>query len=194
VTPARVRRAGESWVAGNNPRSSAKPLQNSRFRAVSRELRAAGAGVLACLALAACGGDPTPVPEAAPYTDPGFAEAGDHRLHYALTMTRDLPSGIAGSYGIVQRRNLALLTITLAPRDPSAGTGIDAPEIEAESVTLTGERNTLALVRHDEAGTPSWLATVEVRHRVPVTIEIRARATTASPEIRARLTREFRLE
>ena len=194
MTPARARRTGGSWAAGNNPRSSVKPLQNSRFPAAFRGLRAAGAGILACLLLAACGGDPTPVPEAAPYTDPGFADAEDYRLHYALTMTLDLPSGIAGSYGIVQRRNLALLTIALAPRDPGARARFNAPEIQAESVTLTGERNALALVRHDEAGTPSWLATVEVRHRVPVTIEIRARATTASPEIRARLTREFRLE
>jgi hypothetical protein len=134
------------------------------------------------------------VPVALPYTDPGFAEAGDFRLHYALTMTRDLPSEIAGSYGIVQRRNLALLTIAPVPRDSIGGTRIDALEVQAESVTLTGERKALALVRHDVAGGPSWLATVEVRHRVPVTIDVRARATAAGPEIRVRLTREFRLE
>ena len=134
------------------------------------------------------------MPEALPYEDPGFAEAGEYRLHYALTMTSDLPSGIAGSYGIVQRHNLALLALTLVPLDPMTGLRVDAPEIKAESVSLTGERNALALLRHDESGGPSWLATVEVRHRVPVTIDIRARATTASPEIRVRLTREFRLE
>jgi hypothetical protein len=193
MTPARAGRAG-SWAAGNNLPGLAKPLQKGRFGAALSSLRAAGASALACLQLAACGGNPAPVPEALPYEDPGFAEAGEYRLHYALTMTRDLPSGIAGSYGIVQRRNLALLALTLAPRDPMANPRVDAPEIEAESVSLTGERNALALARHDEAGGPSFLATVEVRHRVPVTIDIRARATTASPEIRVRLTREFRLE
>ncbi len=194
MTPARERRAGRSWAAGNNRPGSAKRLRNCRVEAAFRCLRAAGAGALVGLQLAACGGNPAPVPEALPYTDPGFAAAGDYRLHYALTMTRDLPSGIAGSYGIVQRRNLALLTIALAPRDRTGGLQTDAPDIVAESISLTGERNTLALARHDVAGGPSWLATVEVRHRVPVTILIRARATAASPEIRARLTREFRLE
>ncbi|MEX2049776.1 MAG: DUF4426 domain-containing protein [Steroidobacteraceae bacterium] len=134
------------------------------------------------------------MPPAAPFTDPGFAEAGDHRLHYALTLTRDLPSEIAGSYGILQRRNLALLTIALIARDSNGGARLDAFELEATMVALTGERKTLALTRHDEADGPTWLATVEVRHRVPVTIEIRARATAASPEISVRLTREFRLD
>jgi len=194
MTPARAGCAGRSWAAGNSLSGFAKPLQKGRFAAAFSTLRAAGTGALACLQLAACGGNPAPVPEALPYEDPGFAEAGEYRLHYALTMTRDLPSGIAGSYGIVQRRNLALLALTLVPRDPMTGPRVDAPEIEAESVSLTGERSALALARHDEAGRQSFLATVEVRHRVPVTIDIRARATTAGPEIRARLTREFRLE
>ena len=193
MTPARAGRAG-SWAAGNNLAGRAKPRQKGRFRAALSGPRTLCASALACLQLAACGGNPAPVPEALPYEDPGFAEAGEYRLHYALTMTRDLPSGIAGSYGIVQRRNLALLSLTLVPRDPMTGPRVDAPAIRAESVSLTGERNALLLVRHDEAGGPSWLATVEVRHRVPVTIGIRARATTASPEIRVRLTREFRLE
>ena len=146
------------------------------------------------LHLASCGGSPAPVPSAAPYTDPGFAETAEHRMHYALTMTRDLPSEIAGSYGIVQRRNLALLTIALMTRKSPGGPRIGALELEATSIALTGERKTLALARHDDAHGPTYLATVDVRHRVPITIEIRARATRASPEIVARLTREFRLE
>ena len=68
------------------------------------------------------------------------------------------------------------------------------PKIEATQVALTGERQTVQLARHGGPGGPTWLATIEVRNRVPVTIEIRARATPAGPEIRARLTREFRLE
>jgi hypothetical protein len=134
------------------------------------------------------------VPPARPFTDPGFAAAGDHALHYALVMTRDLPSGIAGSYGIVPRRNLALLTIVLMLRSSIGGTRQPASHLEATSVALTGERDRLALVRHEAAGGPTYLATVAVRHRVPVTIEIRARATAASPEIVARLTREFHFE
>jgi uncharacterized protein DUF4426 len=193
MTPARAGRAG-SWAAGNNWTGLAKPPQKGRFGAAFSGLRVTGAGALACLQLAACGGSPAPVPEALPFEDPGFAEAGEYRLHYALTMTSDLPSGIAGSYGIVQRHNLALLALTLVPRDPMTRPHFDAPVIKAESVSLTGERSELTLVRHDEAGGPSFLATVEVRHRVPVTVDIRARATTASPEIRVRLTREFRLE
>lgn len=148
---------------------------------------------LALLLLASCGDSPAPIPTALPYADPGFVDAGEHRLHYALVMTRDLPSEIAGSYGIVQRRNLALLTITLTSRNAD-GARLAASELAAMSVLLTGQRQALALTRHDEAGGPSYLATVEVRHRVPVTIEIRARATSASPELHARTTREFHFE
>jgi Domain of unknown function (DUF4426) len=146
------------------------------------------------LAVSACGGAPAPVPVAAPYRDPGAVEAGEHRLRYALTLTTDLPAEIAGSYGIVQRRNLALLAITLEHRDPPSGRRVDAESLEAEVVALTGMRESLALARHDDPGGPTWLAPVEVRHRVPLTIEVRARARAASPELRARLTREFRLE
>ena len=149
---------------------------------------------LALLLFASCGDSPAPIPAALPYADPGFIDAGEYRLLYAFVMTRDLPSEIAGSYGIVQRRNLALLTITLVSRDSDGLVRTGASEIEATAVTLTGERYSLPLVRHDEAGGPTWLATVEVRHRVPVTIQIRAHATVESPEIRVRLTREFRLE
>jgi hypothetical protein len=115
-------------------------------------------------------------------------------MHYALTLARDLPSAIAGSYGIEQRRNLAVLTVTLAPRDATGSPQVPAPVIEAESVGLTGRRDALTLARHDEAGRETWLAIVEVQHRVPITIEIRARATPGGPELRARLTREFRLD
>lgn len=150
--------------------------------------------VVALLLLASCGDSPTPIPAALPYVDPGFADAGEHRLHYALVMTRDLLPEIAGSYGIVPRRNLALLTITLASRKAGDGTRLAASELSATSVLLTGQRQALALTRRDAAGGPSYLATLEVRHRVPVTIEIRARATPAGPEAMARTTREFHFE
>ncbi len=123
-----------------------------------------------------------------------MVEAGAHRLRYALTLTTDLPAEIAGSYGIVQRRNLALLVLTLERRDARPGNRVGAERIEAETISLTGERHALTLARHEDPGGPTWLAPVEVRHRVPLAIEIRARATSASPEIRARLTREFRLQ
>ncbi len=150
--------------------------------------------MLALLAVTACGNDPENLPEALPYTDPGFVEAGAYRLHYALTLTGDLPSGIAGSYGIVQRPNLALLAITIEPIGTRTASAVNASEVEATQVSLTGMRQAVALRRHLEAGRPTWLANVEVRHRVPLTIEIRARATPSSPELRARLTREFRVE
>jgi len=146
------------------------------------------------LAATACGGSPAPLPAAVPYQDPGAVEAGAYRLRYALTLTTDLPAEIAGSYGIVQRRNLALLVLTLERRDTAPGNRVGAERMEAETVSLTGERHVLALSRHQDPGGPTWLAPVEVRHRVPLAIEIRARATSASPEIRARLTREFRLQ
>lgn len=146
------------------------------------------------LAVAACGGSPSPLPPAVPYQDPGAVEAGAHRLRYALTLTTDLPAEIAGSYGIEQRRNLALLVLTLESRDTQPSDRVDADLMEAETVSLTGLRQALALARHDDPGGPTWLAPVEVRHRVPLAIEIRARASSASPEIRARLTREFRLQ
>jgi hypothetical protein len=150
--------------------------------------------VLVGLAAAGCGGPPASVPPAAPFSDPGAVEAGEYRLRHALTLTTDLPAEIAGSYGIDRRRNLALLVITLERRDAQAGNRVDADYLVAEVHALTGERRTLALARHDDPGGPTWLAPVEVRHRVPITIEIRARATAASPEMRARLTREFGLE
>ena len=152
------------------------------------------AACLLGLSIAGCGGNPVPVPPAASYEDPGFVESGGYRLRYALTLTTDLPAVIAGSYGIVQRPNLALLALTLERLDAAFGTRVDAESIAAESVALTGERRTLLLARHDDPGGPTWLAPVEVRHRVPFTIEIRARATAAGPTIAARLTREFRLE
>ena len=154
---------------------------------------AAGMGA-ALVLVAACGKHTEPVPQAPPYLDPGFVEAGDWRMDYALTMSRDLPSGIAGSYGILQRPSLAVLIVTLAPRGAHATPPPAAAVVEATAVALTGERTTLPLARHDDVGSPTWLASVEVHHRVPVTIEIRARATAAAPEIRARLTRQFRLE
>jgi hypothetical protein len=149
---------------------------------------------LLVMTFAACSRDAEPVGIAPPYADPGYVASGAWRMDYALTLTRDLPSAIAGSYGIEQRRNLALLMLTLAPTDTPAAPPPASPDVEATAVSLTGERTTLALERRDEANVATWLATVEVRHRVPVTIEIRARATGDSPELRARLTREFRLE
>jgi len=150
--------------------------------------------VFLALAAAACGESPAPPPPAIPFQDPGAVEAGEHRLRYALTLTTDLPAEIAGSYGIVQRRNLALLVLTIERRDAQPRNSVDAEHIEAEAVSLTGQRQALALARHDDPGGPTWLAPVEVRHRVPLAIEIRARASSASPEMRARLTREFRLQ
>jgi hypothetical protein len=172
----------------------AKKPKFRRFLRHSNAALAAVAAAAACSLAAGCGGEPGPLPAAPPYVDPGFTEAGAYRLYYALTLSRDLPSGIAGSYGIQPRRNLAVLALTLAASDEHEAPPVDAPEIEAVAVFLTGEREPLALTRHDEAGRPTWLATLQVPHRVPLTIEIRARATPAGPELRTRLTREFRLD
>jgi hypothetical protein len=155
--------------------------------ALARAAAAAGA----CILLAACGPEAVPPPPAPPYTDPGFVDAGDSRLHYALTPTTALPSEIAGSYGIVQRRNLALLTIVITARD---GTRRGASALTATAVSLTGLRQALGLARHDAATGPTWLATVAIRDREPVTIEIRARAQDGGPEIAARFTRTFHLD
>ena len=144
--------------------------------------------------LVSCGGSPASAPPALPYADPGFAEAGAYRLHYALTPTRDLPPDIAGSYGIEPRRNLALLTLVLVPRDATSGKRIDTPQLEATAIALTGGRTPLRLASSNTAGSATWLATVAIRHRVPLTIEIRARATATSPETTVRLVREFRLD
>lgn len=149
------------------------------------------AGLCGLALLAACGRSSAPPPPARPYTDPGFVDAGDYRLHYALTPTTDLPSEIAGSYGIVQRRNLALLTIALAAR---GGMRRGADRIEASAVSLTGLRQPVELTRHDSAAGPTWLASVAIRDREPVTIEIRARAAPAGPAIEARFTRTFHFD
>lgn len=149
---------------------------------------AQGVALVSALAvLAACGGTGAPGP-ARPYTDPGFAAAGDYRLHYALTATQDLPAEIAGSYGIVQRRNLALLTIVITAAD---GSRRDASGLAADAVSLTGSRQPIALSRHDAAGGPTWLAMVGVRDGEPVTIEIRGRVADSGPEFAARFTRTF---
>ncbi|MGB5131143.1 MAG: DUF4426 domain-containing protein, partial [Steroidobacteraceae bacterium] len=128
------------------------------------------------------------------YADPGFVTAGGLRLYYALTLLSDLPPAIAGSYAVVQRRNLALLTITLAPATGIGTERLAANELEAAAVTLIGVRHTLPLRRVDEAGGPTYLAVVTVRDREPITIEIRARAIAGGPEFTARWTREFDLE
>ena len=161
---------------------------------VSGNSRALRATVAALLLLAGCGGSPEPIAEAPPYRDPGFVEAGGYRMHYALTLSRDLPAAIAGSYGIEQRKDLAVLTVAIVPSAPRANAGDAASRVEADAVSLIGTRQRLALSRHDEPGAETWIATVDVRHREPITIEIRSRATAEGPALRARLTREFRLE
>lgn len=149
---------------------------------------------IGCLAVAGCGDDRGRPPPAREFTDPGYVAAGDVRLFYALTLTRDLPPAIAGSYGIVQRPNLALLTITFTPAGVGGTTRLAAIELDAVAVTLLGERRALSLRRIDEDGGPTYLAEVAVRHREPITIEIRARTLANGPEFAARWTREFYLE
>jgi hypothetical protein len=188
------RRGSPALALGNKRRQfPAMPHPEPQLRGCAGPL--ARLAALVALALTAgCGHDPGPVPDAPAYADPGFVEVEGWRLHYALTATLDLPAAIAGSYGIVQRPNLALLVIALEARPPLQAADATGREVAATAVSLTGARETLALARRDEAGLPTWLATVEVRHRVPITIEIQARATAAGPELRARLTREFRME
>jgi hypothetical protein len=161
---------------------------------VSDNSRALPATVAALLLFAGCGGSPEPIAEAPPYRDPGFVEAGGYRMHYALTLSRDLPAAIAGSYGIEQRKDLAVLTVAIVPVDPRATVDNDASQVDADAVSLIGTRRPLALSRRDEPGAETWIATVDVRHREPITIEIRSRATAEGPALRARLTREFRLQ
>lgn len=170
------------------------PAGDSRARAsVSGNIRALTATAAALVLAAGCGDNPEPVAEATPYLDPGVVEAGGYRLHYALTLASDLPAVIAGSYGIQPRPNLAVLTIAIAPRDPGAGAPLADARVDATAISLTGERTALTLSRHDESGGATWIGTVDVRHRVPFTIEIEARASSGGPLLRARLTREFRV-
>ena len=149
---------------------------------------------LSCLTICGCGDDPGSPPAAREFADPGFVTAGNVRLYYALTLTSDLPPAIAGSYDIVQRPNLALLTIAIAPASSAATERLAAFQLQAEAVTLIGERQALSLRLVNEPGGPTYLATVMVRHREPITIEIRARTISGGPEINARWTREFYLE
>lgn len=128
------------------------------------------------LLLASCGDGTAPAPATLPSADPGLVDAGPCRLRDAPVKTCDLPSEIAGSYGIVQRRNLALPTIKLRSRNAAVGARVVAAELAATSLLPTGERRTVARARHHEAGGPRYPATVEVRHCVPVTIESRVRA------------------
>lgn len=157
-------------------------------------MRLPAAVACAALALAACGDAADAPPPARAYSDPGFVEAATWRLHYALTPTPDLPSAIAGSYGVEQRPNLALLTIALVARTGTAPPSFDAASAEATAMSLTGNRVALPLRRVDERGGPTWIATVAIRHREPVTIEILARGVAGEPALRARLTREFPVE
>ena len=150
--------------------------------------------MLCCMTACGCGDDPGAPPAAREFADPGFVTTGDVRLYYALTLTNDLPPAIAGSYDIVQRPNLALLAITIAPAAGAGTERLTAIELQAEAVTLIGERQALSLRLVNEPGGPTYLATVTVRHREPITIEIRARTISGGPEINARWTREFYLE
>jgi hypothetical protein len=101
--------------------------------------------LLSCLAVCGCGNDPGAPSAAREFADPGFVTAGSVRLYYALTLTNDLPPAIAGSYNIVQRPNLALLTIAIAPAAGAGAERLAAVELQAEAVTLIGERQALSL-------------------------------------------------
>lgn len=149
---------------------------------------------LACLAVGGCGENPSTPPAARELADPGFVSAGGVLLNYALTLTDDLAPAIAGSYGIVPRSNLALLVITLSPANRAGTERLAAIELTASAVSLIGDRQALPLRRVNEQGGPTYLATLAVRHREPVTIEIRARTVADAPELTARWTREFYLE
>lgn len=140
--------------------------------------------------LAACGGSSTP-PAARPYEDPGMVDGGHYRMYYALTLTEDLPSEIAGSYGIKQRRNLALLTIATQARQPEGTLAPVTIPVQAERVGLLGDRRQLAL---RATGPGSWIALVEVADREAFSIELRADAGAAMPALQARMTREFDLD
>jgi hypothetical protein len=159
----------------------------------SRSARLLAAAVTVLALTSGCGGRPEAVAEAMPYADPGFVVGSGLRMHYALTASRDLPASIAGSYGIEQRMNLAVLTVAIPLQDAHPANAAAAPRLEADAVSLTGVRRPLVLTLHDEPGGATWTAPVEVRHREPVTIEIRARTRDGLP-LSARLTREFRLE
>jgi hypothetical protein len=148
---------------------------------------------LGALAVAGFGEAPSGPQLARPSSDPGFVAAGDVQMHYALTLTSDLPSEIAGSYGLLRRRNLALLTIAFTSRAAGAAPRIAATELDAVAVTLLGERKPLVMRRIDEDGGPTYLATLGVRHREPITIEIRARVAVGAPQIVSRWTREFHI-
>ena len=85
---------------GRGPQATtAPPWQKRRdsggFRAIQMRPRGHGRGCRLQPA-AGCGGESGPVPEAPPYMDPGFTEAGAYRLYYALTLSRDLPSANCG--------------------------------------------------------------------------------------------------
>ncbi len=171
------------------------PAEDFRARASVSGNNCALAATAAALILAAgCGDNPASVAQAPPYLDPGFVEAGGYRLHYALTLANDLPAATAGSYDIRPRTNLAVLTVAIAPRDARARSALADARAAATAVSLTGKREPLALSRRNEPGGATWTGTVDVRHRVPFTIEIEAYATPGEPPLRARLTREFRLE
>lgn len=161
---------------------------------VSGNTRALATTAAALVLAAGCGESQQPVAEAAPYLDPGFVEAGNYRLHYAVTPARDLPAAIAGSYGIEQRNNLAVLTLVIAPHAPGADADLADARAEATVISLTGARRPITLARRDEPGGATWIGTLEVRHRMPFTVEIAAHATSGGPPLRARLTRELRLE
>jgi hypothetical protein len=156
--------------------------------------RARAATAAALLLVAGCGGNPEPVAEAMPYLDPGYVEAAGFRLHYALTLSTDLPAAIAGGYGIEPRTNLAVLTVAIGPRDAGTRPVLADARAEATAVSLTGARTRVPLTRRGEPNGATWIGTAEVQHRVPITIEIVAHATSDGPPVRARLTREFRLE
>jgi Domain of unknown function (DUF4426) len=184
----------ESWAVRNSRRPSRDGPPVAQGLARGAPAGAIAAVLWSTLALVSCGGDVAPVPPARPYADPGFADIGAYRLHYALTPVRDLPSEIARSYGIRQRPDLALLTIAAAPRAGLARAPADELELEATAVSLTGRRTPLTLERREEPTGPTWLATVEIAHRMPITIEIRPRGAGAAAVALIRFTREFRLE
>lgn len=158
---------------------------------MSPSLRVAAA-CLAAVLLGACGADSRspPVPARA-YEDPGFVAAGTHEMHYAAIKASSLPAGVAAEYGILQRSDRLVVSVSVLERPPGTLPVATQAQVTGTWRALIGEPRGLDFRSVTAAGSVSYVAEAPLRDREPIVLELVATPSGSMTPLRARLTRQF---
>jgi hypothetical protein len=154
-------------------------------------LRAAVAGLAAVL-LGACGADaPLPPVPARAYEDPGFVAAGTHEMRYAAIQASSLPAGVAAEYGILQRSDRLVVSVSVLERPADTLPVAAQAQVTGTWRALVGEPRALDFRSVTAAGSVSYVAEAPLRDREPIVLELVATPSGSMTPLRARLTRQF---